>query len=60
MEAAKYHGKSQRFTYETYFLIFEKNMRILSRNKEEIWDDRAVHKFLLGIKCPWFAAVKFL
>ena len=34
MEAAKYHGKSQRFTDESYVLISEKNMRILSRKNE--------------------------
>ena len=34
LEEAKYRGESQRFTYETYVLIFEKNMRILSRNNE--------------------------
>ena len=34
MEAAKYRGKSQHFTYETYVLIFENIIRILSRNNE--------------------------
>ena len=34
LEADKYCGKSQRFTYETYVLIFDKNMRILSKNNE--------------------------
>ena len=56
LKAAKYHGESQRFTYETYFLIFEKNMRILSRNNEEIRDAISFQKFLPGIECPWFAA----
>ena len=58
MEAAKYRGKSQHFTYETYVLIFENSIRILSRNNEEMWDSRAVQKFLPGIKYPWFAAGK--
>ena len=34
LEAAKHRDKSQRFTYETYVIIFEKNIRILSRNNE--------------------------
>ena len=58
MEAAKYRGKSQHFTYETYVLIFEKNMRILSGNNEEMWDARAVHNLPSGIECPWFASGK--
>ena len=58
MEAAKYRGKSQRFTYETYVIIFEKNMRILYRNNEEMWYSRAFQKFLLGIKFPWFESGK--
>ena len=58
MEAAKYCGESQRFTYKTYVLIFEKDMRILSRNDEEMWDTRAVQRFLLGIKCHWFTVGK--
>ena len=59
MEADKYRGESQRFTYETYVIIFEKDMRILSRNNEEMWDAGAVHKFLSGIECPWYAAGKY-
>ena len=31
-ESDKYCSKLKRFTYETYVLIFDKNMRILSRN----------------------------
>ena len=58
MEAAKYYVTSLRFTYETYVLIFEKNMLILSRYNEEIRDARVVQKFLPGIECPWFAAGK--
>ena len=58
LKAAKYHGESQRFTYETYVLIFENSIRILSRNNEEMWDSIAVQKFLPGIKYPWFAAGK--
>ena len=34
MESAKYYGKSQQFTYETYVLFFENNMRILFQNNE--------------------------
>ena len=37
------------FTYETYVLIFDKNMRILYSNNEEMRDDREVQKFLSGI-----------
>ena len=56
MEAAKYCGESQFLTYETYVIIFEKNMNILSSNNKLMRYARAVQKFLLGIKCPWFAA----
>ena len=42
MEAAKYRRELQRFTYETYVLIFENNIRILSRNNEEMRDTRSV------------------
>ena len=52
LEAAKYRGESQHFTYETYVLVFEKNMRILSSNIEEMRDARSVQKFLSGIECP--------
>ena len=52
LEAAKYRGKPQHFTYETYVLIFEKNMRILSRNDKEMRYARAVQNFLSGIKYP--------
>ena len=31
LEAANYCGKLQRFTYETYVNIFEKNMRIFQK-----------------------------
>ena len=34
MEEAEYRSVSQCFTYEPYVVIFEKNMRILSRNNE--------------------------
>ena len=34
MEEAKYHGEQKTFPYENYVFIFEKNMRILSRNNE--------------------------
>ena len=47
LESDKYCGKSQGFTYETYVLIFENNIRILSRNNEEMRDTRSVQKFLL-------------
>ena len=56
MEAAKYRRELQRFTYETYVLIFENNIRILSRNNEEMRDTRSVQKFLLRNWCSWFAA----
>ena len=59
MEADKYCSESQCFTSETYVLIFEKNVRILSRSNEEMWDARAVHNFLLGVECPWFAESKY-
>ena len=45
-EAAKYHVKPQHFTYDSYVLIFYKNMRILSGNNEEMWDAVVVQKFL--------------
>ena len=32
IEAAKYCCELQRLTYETYILLFEKIMRVLSRN----------------------------
>ena len=43
LEAAKYCSKPQRYIYETYALIFEKNTCILSRNNEKIRDARAAH-----------------
>ena len=58
LETAKYRGDSQRFSYETYVLIFEKNMRLLSSNNEEMPDTKAVQNFLTGIEFPRFAAVK--
>ena len=59
MEAARYRGESQHFTYEIYVLIFQKNMRILSSNNEAMLDSRSAQKFLLGIKFSWFAAGKY-
>ena len=47
LEVAKYCGKSKKFTYKTYVLIFQKNMCILSKNDEEMQDARAVQKFLV-------------
>ena len=58
LEAAKYCGKLQCYIYETYVLIFEKNMRILSRNIGEMWDARVVQMSLSGIECPWFSTGK--
>ena len=58
MKADKYCAKSERFTYESYVFIFENNMRILSRNNEEMRDAWSIQNLLLGIKCSWFAPGK--